>query len=46
MIQKTILRKQPPNTKNVKWKKVKIQIEKVNNTTENIKTKNLTDLNY
>ena len=38
--------KQPPNIKNVEWKKLKIENEKVNNLTENIKTKNLTDLNY
>ena len=38
--------KQPPNIKNIKWKKVKIEIQNVNNVIENIKTKNLTDLNY
>ena len=38
--------KQPPNIKNVEWKKFKIEIKKVNNTTENIEMKNLTDLSY
>ena len=38
--------KQPCNIKNVEWRKVKIEIEKVESTIENIKTKNLADLNY
>ena len=38
--------KQPPNIKNAEWKKVKIEIKKVNNAIENTETKNLTDLNH